>query len=74
MKGATVAARAVELDVDEAKRLATARARVALWGGTLTLIEGDDGRREFIVTRWCLTRSFDDLAHVERFLTEAGVR
>jgi len=55
-------------DINQGKRLATAKARVALWGGTLNAIEGDDGRTQYIVTRWSLTRAFDDLDGVERLL------
>jgi hypothetical protein len=58
--------------VPAAKRLATAKAYTALWGGTLTAVEGDDGRLQFIVTRWSLTRAFDDLAAVEGFLVRVG--
>ncbi len=54
--------------IDQGKRLATAKARVALWGGTLNAIEGDDGRTQYIVTRWSLTRAFDDIEGVEHLL------
>ncbi len=53
---------------EEAKRLATSKARAALIGATLIEIEGDDGRPLFVLTRWSLTKSFDDLADVERVL------
>lgn len=61
-------------DINQGKRLATAKARVALWGGVLTAIEGDDGRTQYIVTRWSLTRAFDDLDGVERLLTRVEGR
>lgn len=53
---------------EEAKRLATAKARAALIGATLVDIEGDDGRPEYICTKWALTKSFDNLDDVERLL------
>lgn len=58
----------IALTQADEKRLATAQARCALWGGVLTPIESDTGRPEFIVSRWSLTRSFDDLADVETLL------
>lgn len=58
----------ISLTADDAKRLATAQARCALWGGVLTAIEADSGRPAFIVSRWSLTRSFDDLDGVDAFL------
>lgn len=54
----------------QAKRLATAMARTALWGGTLAQIEDDRGRSQFVITRWALTRAFEDLAEVDAWLTQ----
>lgn len=59
---------ATRLTRSDEKRLATAQARCALWGGVLTPIESDTGRPAFIVTRWSLTRAFTDLQEVEGFL------
>lgn len=50
------------------KRLATAQARAALAGIALEAIEGDNGRLEFVATRWALSKRFDDLAAVEAWL------
>jgi hypothetical protein len=50
------------------KRLATATACTALWGGSLLVIEADDGRPQFVVSRWALTRAFDDLDGLEQWL------
>lgn len=52
----------------EKKRFATAQAKTALWGGRLSEIEGDDGRPLLIISRWALTRAFQDLGEVEEFL------
>ena len=54
------------------KQLSTAKARVALWGGVLHAMEGDDGQPLLIVSRWSLTRAFADLAAVEAFLADVG--
>ncbi|RTL30699.1 MAG: hypothetical protein EKK47_10375 [Burkholderiales bacterium] len=56
------------LDTPIGKRLATAKARTALWGGTLTEIDTDDGRPQFIVSRWALCKAFDSIDGVEAFL------
>lgn len=56
----------------DAKKLATAKARTALWGGTLASIDGDDGRPLLIVSRWALCKSFTDLDDVDRFLHAVG--
>lgn len=54
------------------KRLATCRARAALWGGTLLASEDDRGRPVFIISRWALTRAFADLDEVDDFLRKVG--
>lgn len=54
------------------KRLATAQARAALAGFTLTPIEADNGSPMFVISRWALTRSFGDLSEVEAFLDRVG--
>ncbi len=50
------------------KRLATAQARAALRGITLTPLQGDDGRPEYIASLHAMTRAFRDLAEVESWL------
>lgn len=55
-----------------AKRQTTAQARAALAGITLHVVTGDDGRPEFIATRWALTKSFSDIGDVERWLDRVG--
>lgn len=57
----------------ERKRLATLQARTALWGGSLTATDGDNGRPMFVVTRWALTRAFDSLDEVGDWLQRVGV-
>lgn len=54
----------------DAKKLATATARAALAGITLQVIEGDDGRPEMVASRWALSKRFNDLADVERWLDQ----
>lgn len=51
------------------KRLANAAARAALAGATLHALQNDDGSPLYVVTWRALTRSFDDLAAVEGWLT-----
>lgn len=52
----------------DAKRLATARARAALRGITLHHTDDDRGAPLFVASMQALTRSFDDLAEVEKWL------
>jgi hypothetical protein len=47
---------------DQTKRLANLRARCALQGVELHVIDGDDGKPLYIATKWALTASFDNLA------------
>lgn len=54
------------------KRLATLAARAALASVQLFTIEGDNGRPLFVATRWALTRSFEDLDAVSRWLDMVG--
>jgi hypothetical protein len=56
----------------DAKRLANATARTALWGGVLTVIDGDDGRPLLIVSRWALTKALSTLDEVDAFLDKVG--
>lgn len=51
-----------------AKRQATAQARAALAGIKLHILTGDSGLPEYVATRWALTKSFSDIADVERWL------
>lgn len=50
------------------KAFATLRAEAALAGVTLHLCEGDDGKPEYVATRWALTRSFRSLDEVSEWL------
>ena len=52
----------------EAKRLATLRARVALQGGRLELIDGDGGDGEIVVTIGAQTQRFGDLSAASDWL------
>ena len=56
------------------KRIATARARVALLGGVLHLVESDSGRPVFIVSRWTLTKELQDIEAVEAWLAQVEAR
>ena len=56
------------------KRIATARARVALLGGALHVIDNDRGRPVFIVSRWALTKELADIAAVEAWLAQVERR
>jgi len=60
------------LDSSQHKTWATLRARLALAGFSADLIEDDRGRPEFVVSRWCLTRSFQTLDQVAEFADRAG--
>lgn len=51
-----------------AKRLATIRARCALQGIELHVLAGDDGRPEYIATKWAMTRAFDDIHELDLWL------
>lgn len=50
------------------KQFSTCQARAALRGVMLSRIESDDGKHLFVATFHALTKSFDDLAEVERWL------
>lgn len=64
-----------QLRVAEAdKRIATVRARVALLGGVLHVVESDCGRPVFIVSRWCLTKELPDIETVEAWLARVESR
>ena len=58
--------------VVETKRWANARARAALAGVELHVIQGDSGRPLYICTKWAMTASFDDLSSVEAWLDRVG--
>jgi hypothetical protein len=51
------------------KRLATAKARAALLGATLVAIDSDNGKPQFVLTKWALTKCFDDISDVEQTLS-----
>ncbi len=53
---------------EHTKRLATLRARAALAGVTLHVIENDHGKTVYIVSRWAMTRELADLDAVEGWL------
>lgn len=57
-----------------AKRPATAQARAALAGIALHILTGDDGRPEYVATKWALTKAFTDIADVELWLDRVGAR
>lgn len=61
-----------QIEVRPDKRLATRRARAALWGATLLASEDDRGRPIYIVNRWALIRAFADLDQVDEFLRQVG--
>lgn len=56
------------------KRLATLRARAALAGITLHVMEGDAGRPQYIVSRWALTKALDSLEDLQAWLDRVGGR
>lgn len=56
----------------ERKRLDTAKARCALWGGTLSVTDDDGGRPLYVVSRWALTRSFNSLPELEAWPQQVG--
>jgi len=58
----------VSADQPIRKAWRTAQARATLAGFTATLGETDDGRPELLVSRWALTRGFDSLAELDRWL------
>jgi len=69
------ASAAEQLRVAEAdKRVCNARARIALLGGTLHVIDNDRGRPVFVVSRWALTKELADIEAVERWLAQVEPR
>ncbi|MBP5992241.1 MAG: hypothetical protein KA766_19760 [Piscinibacter sp.] len=50
----------------------TLQARALLVGLRASLLAGDDGRPELVVSRWAMTRSFRDLREAEAWLARAG--
>ena len=57
-----------------AKEIATLKARAALVGVEMHVIEGDRGTLVFVMTKWSLTRQLSTVEEVETFLTRAGAR
>lgn len=60
------------MPADVRKRIATCQARAALVGATVVEIPCDNGRPELILSRWALTRAFNDLAELECTLDRMG--
>lgn len=56
----------------ERKAWATLQARLALAQFKADVIEGDNGRPLFVVSRWTLTRAFDSLDAVAAFADRVG--
>ena len=61
-------------DIEAQKRVATVRARIALRGAILHVLENDHGRPAFIVSHWSLTREFEDVGQVEEWLDRTEAR
>ena len=57
---------------EDCKPWAILQAQLALVGFAAQLIEGDDGRPIFIVSRWALTRSFTNLRALTQFAAQVG--
>lgn len=47
----------------------TLQAECLLAGYRADLVEGDDGRPLFVISRWAMTRSFTDLAAAQTWLS-----
>jgi hypothetical protein len=54
------------------KAIETLRARAALRGYALHLIDAGGERAELLICRWNLSRTLPDVAAVEAFLAQAG--
>lgn len=52
------------------KAWATVQAELVLGGWHAALIDGDDGRPLLVVSRWAMTRSFDDLTEAQRWANQ----
>jgi hypothetical protein len=59
---------------DARKWFATLQASAALYGITVSHSQANEGSEVFHVSRWSFTKELPDLAAVERFLAEQGVR
>lgn len=57
----------------QGKAFATLRASAALRGFTVERIEGDDGRAEYVVSRWAHTARCRSMQELEALLKRAGV-
>lgn len=57
---------------DPLKAWRTAQARAALAGYQAEVIQLDNGQTGLVLSRWNLTRTFDDVAAVEAWLVRAG--
>lgn len=60
------AAQGLPVTPADRKRAETCKARAALAGFVVHEIEGDDGSPLFVLTRWAMTRAFDNLGELER--------
>lgn len=52
----------------------TMRARCALGGLTFNVIESDDGKPLYVVSRWNITRQFNDLNELGEWLHRVAGR
>lgn len=64
------AARAAVEQAD--KDFATLRARLALAGHQLHIIDDGEGGTAYMVCRWCMSRTLPDLAAVQAFAERVG--
>lgn len=58
----------------ECKPWVTAQARATLAGFHAALTETDDGRPMLVVSRWAMTRAFDNLPELEVWLQRVSGR
>lgn len=56
---------------DSLKRESTLVARGALAGFVIVRTNADDGRTVWVMSRWAMTRQFDSLDEVERWLDQS---
>lgn len=56
------------------KAFATLRARLALAGFELHIVNGDGGGTAYLVRRWCMSRTLPDVAAVRQFADHVGVQ
>lgn len=56
------------MTADHLKRVSTLRAKAALAGVVIHVIEGDSGETLYIFSRWELCRQLDSIESAERWL------